>query len=107
MAALNEASGDVPEWIYNASDEVPLTKWKEAQQAKWEKEGSKLKEKYPTQEELSAWLEGKCTEEKEKTIANRKTWFYVFFDMEIGGKAAGRILMSLRTDKTPKVSKDY
>jgi hypothetical protein len=45
----------------------------------------------------------KCAAEKEKTIANRKTWFYVYFDMSIGGEPAGRILMSLRTDKTPKV----
>ena len=53
MAALADT---VPIWIFNPEvDTVPLAKWKAAQLAKWEKEGSSLKEKYPTKEALTAW----------------------------------------------------
>eukprot|EP00614_Pseudopedinella_elastica_P031636 CAMPEP_0172615988 /NCGR_PEP_ID=MMETSP1068-20121228/62634_1 /TAXON_ID=35684 /ORGANISM="Pseudopedinella elastica, Strain CCMP716" /LENGTH=483 /DNA_ID=CAMNT_0013421291 /DNA_START=41 /DNA_END=1492 /DNA_ORIENTATION=+ len=105
MAAFTE---DIPTWIFNPEvDEVPLTKWKASKVEKWEKEGSSLKEKYPTREDLDAWLDGKCAEERAKTIENRKTFYYVFFDVEIGGEAAGRILMALRNDKTPKTAENF
>lgn len=105
MAAL--AENDVPLWIFNEDDSKPLVKWCDAQRAKWAKEGSALKEKYTTEEALEAWLKEKCDAEKDKTIANRKTWNYVYFDMSIGGEAAGRILMSLRTDKTPITAENF
>lgn len=107
MAAIEGAVEKVPEWIFSEADEIPLRKWKESQQVKWEKEGSTLKEKYPTQEEFTAYLESKCQTEKEATIANRKSWFYVYFDIEINEKATGRILMSLRNDKVPKTAENF
>jgi len=107
MAALVESAGDLPSWIFNADDALPLTKWAAAQKIKWAKDGSALKEKYPTEDALEAMLKEKCDAEKAKTIANRQTWHYVYFDMAIGGEAAGRILMSLRTDKTPKTAENF
>ena len=39
---------------------------------------------------LLPWIwQEKCDAEKAKTIANRKTWHYVYFDITIGGEAAG------------------
>jgi cyclophilin family peptidyl-prolyl cis-trans isomerase len=104
-AALDEV--EVPEWIFSAADEAPLTKWCASKKASWAKEGSKLKEKYATEEELDAWLKSKCDAEKEKTVAQRKEWFYVYFDMTIGDKPAGRILMSLRNEKCPKTAENF
>lgn len=107
MASLASETEPLPRWIFSEEDEAPLRKWKESQQAKYDTDGSSLKEKYPTQEEFTAWLDGKCAAEKEATIANRKKWFYVYFDVEIGGEAAGRILMSLRNDKVPKTAENF
>jgi len=42
--------------IFNDDDAVPLTKWAASQRLKWEKEGSSLKEKYPTEEALEAMI---------------------------------------------------
>ena len=53
MAALADS---LPLWIFNPEvDEVPLSKWKASQLTKWEKDGSALKEKYPTKEALTSW----------------------------------------------------
>ena len=37
----------------------------------------------------------------------RHARFYVYFDVSIGDEPAGRILMSLRTDKTPKTAENF
>jgi hypothetical protein len=42
--------------IFNADDALPLTKWAVAQRGKWAKDGSSLKEKYPTEDALEAML---------------------------------------------------
>ena len=105
MAALS--AEDTPTWIFSEADEAPLKKWSDSKKASWAKEGSKLKEKYATEAELDAWLKEKCDAEKEKTIAQRKLWDYVYFDMTIGGEAAGRILMSLRNEKCPKTTENF
>ena len=108
MAAVAEAAeGNIPDWIYGEKDNEPLEKWSATKKASWEKEGSKLKEKYPTEADIDAFLKSKCDAEKEKTIAQRKEWFYVYFDMQIGEESVGRILMSLRNEKCPKTAENF
>jgi cyclophilin family peptidyl-prolyl cis-trans isomerase len=55
----------------------------------------------------SGRLEQKCEETKVSTIEQRKKYDYVYFDVEIGGEAAGRIIMHLRSDKTPKTAENF
>jgi len=108
MASLDDASTEtMPDYMWSEKDERPMASWAAKKLASWEKEGSKLKEKYPTKEEFDAWIKEKSDAAKAETIENRKQWAYVFFDIEIGGEAAGRILMSLRTEKTPKTAENF
>ena len=51
MAAL-ASDTSVPPWIYSEADDAPLKKWSDSKRESWAKEGSKLKEKYPTEEEV-------------------------------------------------------
>ena len=51
MAAL-ASDTSIPPWIYSEADDAPLKKWSDSKRESWAKEGSKLKEKYPTEEEV-------------------------------------------------------
>lgn len=42
--------------LWNEADQAACETWRNEKIASWEKEGSALKEKYPTREELDAWM---------------------------------------------------
>merc|ERR1712224_426481 len=62
--------------------------------------------KYPTREELDAWMEKQCGNTKNKTLAIR-TCPKAFFDIEIDGEKAGRVVMKLRKDVVPKTVENF
>jgi len=84
-----------------SSDEAKLQAWRNAKIKSWE-EGGKLKTKYPSREELDAWMDRQCAKAKAK-----KNNVRCFFDISIGGKKAGRITMRLRDDIVPKTCENF
>jgi len=68
-----------------------------------------MKEKYETMEALMAWMDetvygvGGTMDKTLKLRGNPRC----FFDMEIGGEAAGRIIVQLRKDATPKTAENF
>lgn len=108
MAAVVETvESETPQWIWSDKEEAVLTAWSDKKIASWEKEGSKDKEKYPTREELDAFLQKKCAASRDATVNKRKAYTYVFFDISIGGEPSGRILMYLRKDIVPKTAENF
>ena len=90
--------------------------WKEEDQAKvdeWAKSkrddfeaGGKMAEKHASKDELEAWVAKQSASSKKDSLwlrSNPK----VFFDITIGGEAAGKIVMQLRRDKVPKTAENF
>ena len=65
-----------------------------------------MKEKHETMEKLKEWMDEKVygvggTMDKTLKLRGNPR---VYFDITIGGEAAGRIVMQLRKDVTPKTA---
>jgi len=69
-------------------------------------EGGKLKDKYPEQSDLDAWVEKQCNKTKEAALKVRSQP-QVYFDVSLDGEKAGRIVMRLRFDVTPKTCENF
>jgi len=91
---------------WKPEDQAKVDEWANKKIADWEVEGSKMKEKYPTREELDEWVLKQSLASKKDSLwlrSNPK----VFFDIELDGEATGRIEMILRRDKTPKTAENF
>jgi len=94
--------------LWGDKDEKTSDEWREAKIKDFE-EGGKMKEKYETMEALTAWMDetvygvGGTMDKTLKLRGNPRC----FFDMEIGGEAAGRIIVQLRKDATPKTAENF
>eukprot|EP00312_Isochrysidales_sp_CCMP1244_P002964 CAMPEP_0196688506 /NCGR_PEP_ID=MMETSP1090-20130531/16749_1 /TAXON_ID=37098 /ORGANISM="Isochrysis sp, Strain CCMP1244" /LENGTH=244 /DNA_ID=CAMNT_0042027431 /DNA_START=82 /DNA_END=816 /DNA_ORIENTATION=- len=94
--------------LWGASDETASEKWRHDKIADFEAGGA-MKEKHGTREALDAWMKEKVygvggTMDKTLKIRGNPK---VFFDMEIGGEAAGRVVMQLRADVVPKTAENF
>ena len=94
--------------LWGASDETASEKWRQDKIADFEAGGA-MKEKHGTREALDAWMKEKVygvggTMDKTLKIRGNPK---VFFDMEIGGEAAGRVVMQLRADVVPKTAENF
>jgi peptidyl-prolyl isomerase F (cyclophilin D) len=95
--------------LWKPDDEAKCDEWKAARVTMWNEgkpEKAPLKEKYPTREELDAWLTKQCTGTRDKTLALR-TCPKVYFDVKIGDESAGRVVMKLRKDTVPKTVENF
>mmetsp|Transcript_15891 Transcript_15891/g.35388 ORF Transcript_15891/g.35388 Transcript_15891/m.35388 type:complete len:243 (+) Transcript_15891:91-819(+) len=90
--------------LWLPKDQEACDKWKAQKEQEWE--DGKLKEKYPTKEELDAWTAKTCQGSIDKALALR-TNPRVYFQVSIGGEDAGRVVMQLREDKVPKTAENF
>eukprot|EP00656_Telonema_subtile_P006232 TRINITY_DN1285_c0_g2_i1.p1 TRINITY_DN1285_c0_g2~~TRINITY_DN1285_c0_g2_i1.p1 ORF type:complete len:254 (-),score=102.58 TRINITY_DN1285_c0_g2_i1:179-940(-) len=97
---------EIDESFWYEKDEEACQKWRDAKKADWDAEKKKLKEKYPTEEDLNAWLDSTCLKSKVDACTLR-TQPQVYFDMELDGEAIGRIVMRLRNDVAPKTCENF
>ena len=65
-----------------------------------------MRKKYPEEADFKAWLDKQCEATKQDALKSRCNPL-VFFDITIGGEAAGRIVMKLRADVVPKTAKNF
>jgi len=98
MSGLDES-------LWTSKDEADVEEWRGKKIADWEA-GGKLKDKYPEREALDAWMDQQCLKTKTAALtvrSNPKPWF----DITIGGEAAGRIVMQVRKDIVPKTAQNF
>lgn len=93
--------------LWTAKDEEACEKWRGEKIEQWE-EGI-LKTKYPERKNLDEWMESTCyarggTKDKILRIRGNPR---CFFDMEIDGKKAGRIVMQVRADIVPETADNF
>ena len=94
------------ESLWTEKDQEGCDEWKAKKIADWEDPESKLRTKYPEREALDAWIAKQCEAVKTDALtvrSNPKAWF----DITIGGEAAGRITMLVRKDKVPKTAANF
>jgi FKBP-type peptidyl-prolyl cis-trans isomerase FklB len=66
-----------PEWteedlkLWEEKDEAACQKWREAREATWAPEDSKLREQHPSKEEFDQWLDKQCKFSKDKSLWKR------------------------------------
>lgn len=59
------------EALWLEKDEAACQKWKEAKVSQWEGGDAKLKESYPTREDLDKWVDATCKNSKDKSLWKR------------------------------------
>merc|ERR1712028_90988 len=92
---------EIDESFWYEKDEASVQKWRDAKRTDWDAEKKKMREKYPTEEDLNKWLDE--TSNKSKVDAcTLRSQPQVFFDMTLDGEDVGRIVMRLRFDVCPK-----
>ena len=84
------------ESLWTEKDQKSCDDWAATKVKSWE-EGGKMKTKYPERADLDAWIEKQTNKTKTAALTVRCNP-QVFFDIEIGGEAAGQIVMRLRAD---------
>merc|ERR1712166_698211 len=83
-----------------------VQKWRDAKRTDWDAEKKKMREKYPTEEDLNKWLDE--TSNKSKVDAcTLRSQPQDFFDMTLYGEDVGRIVMRLRFDVCPKTCENF
>lgn len=94
--------------FWTEKDQESLDSWSKKKQEAWDE--GKLKEKYPTQEDLDAWVAKQCTKSKDAALKVRSCP-QVYFDVTLGEgddvEEIGRIVMRLRFDATPKTCENF
>lgn len=94
------------ESLWTEKDEASCQSWRAEKIAEWESGKGKTKEKYPERSDLDAFMDKQCQSIKTKALtvrSNPKPWF----DIEIDGEPAGRIVMQVRADVVPKTAKNF
>jgi cyclophilin family peptidyl-prolyl cis-trans isomerase len=104
--AYNYDLDNLDESFWTEKDEVACNEWRATKEAKWADEEGAMRKKYPDEADFKAWLDKQCQATKHDALKSRCNP-QVFFDITIGGEAAGRIVMKLRADVVPKTAKNF
>lgn len=99
-------SYDLDESLWTERDQASCDEWRSGKEAQWADPESSLRKKYPEEADFRRWVEKQCQETKMAAIKNRSCP-HAFFDIEIGGQSAGRIVMKLRADVCPKTVQNF
>jgi len=94
--------------LWGEADEAASEKWRQEKIADFDA-GGKTKEAHASREALETWMKEKVygvggTMDKTLRIRGNPR---VFFEIEVGGEPAGRIVMQLRADVVPKTAENF
>jgi peptidyl-prolyl isomerase F (cyclophilin D) len=103
MAAFNI---ELDESLWTEKDQASCDEWRATKETQWADAESAMRKKHPDEAEFKQWLDKQCNETKTAALQVRSCP-HVFFDITIGGQAAGRIVMKLRTDVVPKTATNF
>lgn len=106
-----EWTAEAKDRFFGAKNEEAMSKWAETQRAEYKdqesEKGKTLREKYPSEEELEAYIKEVYQSKWDVLIEKAAKCPRVFFDIKIGGESAGRIVMMLRGDVVPKTAENF
>lgn len=91
---------------WTEKDQASCDEWRTTKETQWADVDSVMRKKHPEEAEFKLWLDKQCNETKESALKIRSCP-HVYFDMTIGGQDAGRIVMKLRADITPKTVQNF
>ena len=97
---------ELDESKWTEKDQASCDDWRKTKETQWADETSVMRKKHPEEAEFKLWLDKQCGETKEAALKARSCPI-AFFDMTIGGEPAGRIVMKLRADVTPKTAQNF
>jgi len=103
---MSAFSLDVDESLWTEKDQTSCDEWRVTKEAQWADAESSMRKKHPEEAEFKQWLDKQCAETKSAALKVRSCPL-AFFDITIGGQAAGRIIMKLRTDVVPKTASNF
>ncbi|OLQ04575.1 Peptidyl-prolyl cis-trans isomerase [Symbiodinium microadriaticum] len=106
-----EWTEEAKERFFGAKNEEAMKKWADGQRASYKDEssekGKELKAKYPTEEDLEKSIKDMYQKKWDALLGKAAKCPRTFFDIEIGGEKAGRIIMMLRGDVVPKTAENF
>merc|ERR1711957_162575 len=92
-------------------NEESIQTWSETQRKEYKDEASEkgkgLREKYATEADLDEFLAGMKKKKVDQALSIHAGKARCFFDITIGGEAAGKVIMELRGDKVPKTAQNF
>jgi len=94
------------EELWTEKDVAGCEEWKAKKVKDWETEGSRLSTRFAERAALDEWMAAQCEKTKTEALtvrSNPKPWF----DISIGGEAAGRVTMQVRVDVVPKTATNF
>eukprot|EP00933_Yihiella_yeosuensis_P040125 TRINITY_DN3434_c0_g1_i1.p1 TRINITY_DN3434_c0_g1~~TRINITY_DN3434_c0_g1_i1.p1 ORF type:complete len:258 (+),score=86.74 TRINITY_DN3434_c0_g1_i1:88-861(+) len=106
-----EWTAEAKDRFFGAKNEEAMQKWADGQRATYKdaesEKGKALHEKYATEADLEASITEMYKKKWDTLIGKAAKCPRVFFDITIGGEAAGRIIMTLRGDVVPKTAENF
>jgi len=96
--------------FFGEKNQAALDKWADGQRATYKEDSEKgkaLKEKYATEAELEASITAMFEKKWDTLLGKAAKCPRVYFDMQIGDEATGRIVMILRGDVVPKTAENF
>jgi len=106
-----EWTEEAKERFFGAKNEEAMKKWADGQRASYKDEssekGKELKAKYATEEDLEKSIKDMYQKKWDTLLGKAAKCPRTFFDIEIGGEKAGRIIMMLRGDVVPKTAENF
>jgi len=102
---------EAKERFFGKKNDDALTTWAEGQRATYKdaesEKGKALHEKYAAEADLEAAITETFQKSWDSLIGKAAKCNRCYFDMKIGGEAAGRIVMLLRGDVVPKTAENF
>jgi len=97
--------------FFGEKNEEVVKKWADEQRAFYKdsesEKGKALLEKYASEEELEAYIKSVFKKKWDALCGKAAVKYRVYFKMQIGDEAAGRIVMMLRGDVVPKTAENF
>jgi len=111
QTADGEWTEEAKDRFFGAKNAENVEKWCDKRRGQWKDqesaEGKDLREKFPTEAELEASHKAQYQKHWDSLVGKAAKCPRVFFQIKIGDKDAGKIVMMLRGDVVPKTAENF
>merc|ERR1712137_626513 len=97
--------------LWSDKNEESIKSWADGQRAEYKnpdsEKGKTLREKHAKEEDLEQMITDMRKKKIDQALGIRAAKPHVYFEMQIGDEAAGKVVMELRGDKVPKTAENF